>query len=283
MPDDTTSVWDEVNVESVCRLWDLSSDEKASFLELKDRVDDVDYPLRNNPSHLVRFLKARPGNLDAAEEMFRKMVEWRLKNRADQILEEFKPSDELMKYYPGAVLIGVDREEDPIFVSRMGATDAAGMLNKYGQEYMVKHAIWLRECVTTGKWIQDYEKKYNKPVKRVTIIEDLHGLGMAHANRQLISLYGEIMRLDQDNYPESAKKLIIIRTPAVFRMVWSIVKHFFDPGVVAKMTFCGPSDYSCVLEKLIDLEVLPKEIVPQGKGSAVAGMPSCFEGGKLPK
>ena len=52
-----------------------------------------------------------------------------------------------------------------------------------------------------------------------------------------------------------------------FRMIWGIVSYFFDPGVVAKMTFCGHDDYLDVLEKHMDF-MLPKELYENGEGVA---------------
>jgi hypothetical protein len=70
-------------------------------------------------------------------------------------------------------------------------------------------------------------------------------------NRALLSVNGESMILDQDSYRETAKKLLIIRAPTIFRMVWAIFKHFFDAGVVQKMVFCGTSGYEKVLEEFV--------------------------------
>jgi hypothetical protein len=198
---------------------------------------------------------------------------------------DYQPDQKMLDYYPGAIMQGLDKEGDPVYVGRIGVTDGAGILKQYGRDEMIRHAIWMRELVSTGEWIATYEQEQARPVRRMTLIEDLEGLSIMSMmnNRALLSVYGEIMRLDQDNYPETAKKLIIIRAPTLFRMVWAIFKHFFDAGVVQKMVFCGSSDYEKVLEKYVDLSIMPDAVVAQGQGKATEGMPSKFEGGRLPK
>ena len=66
-------------------------------------------------------------------------------------------------------------------------------------------------------------------------------------------------------------------------MIWGIVSYFFDPGVVAKMTFCGHDDYLDVLEKHMDLRVLPKELYENGEGVAEDECPPHFDGGVIPE
>jgi hypothetical protein len=287
--------WSPDDISAVVKLWDLTEKEQTDLLTLRDQLllkDDTaengavvrSHP-KNRPSEVVRFLRARPGKVDAAASMFRAMIAWRIENKVDTILQDYQPDQKMLDYYPGAILQGLDKEGDPLYVGRIGVTDGAGILKQYGKEEMIRHAIWVRELVSTGEWIATYEQEQARHVRRITLIEDLEGLSIMSmmSNRPLLSVYGEIMRLDQDNYPETAKKLIIIRAPTLFRMVWAIFKHFFDAGVVQKMVFCGSSDYKKVLEEYVDLSILPDAVVAQGQGKATEGMPSKFEGGPLPK
>jgi hypothetical protein len=295
--------WSPEAIAAVVKVWELTEKEQTDFLSLRDQLlkeddtneDGADHNAaannsvkshsKNRPSEVVRFLRARPGKVDAAASMFRAMIAWRIENNVDSILLDYQPAQKMLDYYPGAILQGLDKEGDPVYVGRIGVTDGAGILKQYGREEMIRHAIWMRELVSTGEWIATYEQEQAHPVRRITLIEDLEGLSIMSMmkNRALLSVYGEIMRLDQDNYPETAKKLIIIRAPTLFRMVWAIFKHFFDAGVVQKMVFCGSSDYEKVLEKYVDLSIMPDAVVAQGQGKATEGMPSKFEGGPLPK
>jgi len=160
--------------------------------------------------------------------------------------------------------------------------DAAGLAQHFGHEAFIHYTIWIRELVTRGEWREGPELKRGKPFTRILIVEDLKKLALTKfiGNPRLVSLYGEMMRIDQEYYPEGAKKIIVIRTPALFRLAWNMVKGFFDPYVVDKLEFCGEKDvYNC-LSKYLDVKVLPKQVLPGiGSGKVELGMPHNFEGG----
>ena len=263
------------------QYWELTAQEQFEFKQLQSLLSDVVY-WKNKPEVVVRYLRARRGNVDDAAQMFRNMVKWRLNNNVDSVLESYNPPSILREYFPGAILQGRDYQGDPIFVARSGSTDLAALIKRYGREEMVQHAIWLRESLTNGPWLEEYEREQGRPVRTVTLVEDLHGLSRKHLSRKVLSIIGEILTLDQANYCELAKKIIIIRAPTIFTWAWALAKPFFDPGVVEKMVFCGVNDYRRVLSEFMELEVLPSCIVPEGKGGVAISMPPRLEGGPPP-
>ena len=278
----TAACWSEGSIRRTADLWKLSSKEVDELRELGMQLMDVHHR-KNAPEHVVRFYKARPNCLKSAECMFRNMVTWRIQNNVDTILQDYRPPQQLLDYYPGAILQGLDNDGDPVYLSRIGSTDGSGLIKRFGHDEMVRQAIWIRENASEGSWIQEYEQKYGKPVCQITIIEDVQGLGYGHLYPPLLSLYKEAMRIDQDYYPEMAKRMIVVRTPSVFRMIWNIGKHFFDPGVRSKMVFSGVHNFREVLRNHVDLSILPPCVLPGiGSGAAAPGMPSRFEGGPLP-
>jgi len=279
---DIVNYWAEEKFKKTIELWDLSDEEINNLKELKEAIKDILH-WKNQPNEVVRFMRARPKDLKAQVEMFKNMIEWRKENNVETILKDYTPDKLLWRYYPGAMLKGYDKEGDPVYLERLGVTDAPGLLARLGEEEMIKHAIWTRELISKGKWIHKYEKAMKRPVRRITIIEDLDGLSRRMLWGGTLGAYNKIMRLDQDNYCETAKKLIIIRAPWIFRMIWGMVSYFFDPGVVAKMQFCGYDDYLEVLEKHMDLTILPKELFENGKGEAEDECPPYFDGGIIPK
>lgn len=75
--------------------------------------------------------------------------------------------------------------------------------------------------------------------------------------------------------------MIIIRPPSIFRIVWRIAQHFFQPEVRAKIIFAD-KDYLKTLDKYMDRSVLPPCVNPEGSGSAARGFPPSFVGGLIP-
>ncbi|KAL7557122.1 hypothetical protein ACA910_002408 [Epithemia clementina (nom. ined.)] len=273
--------WSKEEIEKASRLWDLSAKQKEQLVLLGKRLSDICHQ-KNTPFDVIRFMEARPKSLDAAEKMFRNMIEWRIKNKVDSILEDYEPPRLIRDYIPGAILVDYDRDGDPVYVERIGSADSATMVHRFGSEHLIKHAIWIRETISRGSWVKDYEQRMGHPVKQILVVEDLKGLSSAHLDRQLLAAFQVITRLDQDNYPEVAKKIINVNSPFIFRLAWSLVKHCFDHNVTAKMVFVGPNNTEKVLEKYVDLTVLPKEIAPVGQGKAAPGLPQNFTGGPLP-
>ena len=97
-----------------------------------------------------------------------------------------------------------------------------------------------------------------------------------------MSVGQEVSRLAQDNYPTYAKRIIFIRSPAIFRMAWNIFRPFIDKSKKNKMIFSTEKDYRQVLEKYVDPKVLPTVLHPEGQGKAVDDFDSIWEGGILP-
>ena len=299
-----TEEWTEANIIETVQLWDLTTNETRKLLALRDRLmtaendydydgndrgDDYDDPFcrKNNPFQVVRFLRSCCFDVDAAECMFRDMIHWRRTVvRVDEWIKNYEPPAELLQYYPGAILQGVgDYEGDPVYVGRLGVLDGEGLVKRFGKEAVLKHTLWMREQMTAGPWIHEHYETTSHQ-KQITVIEDLHGLGLHHvANRKLVALFGQVMEWDQKYYPEITKRVILIRAPPIFCALWQIVKHFFDPYFVQEMMIiCGKNNYIETLAQYMDPEILPKELAPGlGEGKAVACMSPYFQGGKVPR
>lgn len=277
-PRPSQSRWNEDDFLKVIWVWDLSQDQINKMRELELKLYDVTH-WKNNPFEVVRFMMG-PLGYKPAERLFRRMVAWRIDNDVDTILQDYTPPPVLMDYVPSAILHGLDHDGDPIYLERAGATDAASLLKKFGQKTLIHHLIWLRELCGRGEWIKDHEERMGRPITQVTIVYDLAGLNSRHMRPGVLPFFGTMMRLTQDYYTGPVKRMVIIRAPSIFRVVWGIVKHFFDPWAVAKMTFSGPNDHEEVLSRFMDLSVLPPCVSPEhGQGYAADGMPQRFEGG----
>lgn len=201
---DLATGWSEEDMAAVVDYWTLSPQNQEALYELGYRLRDIQHP-KNCAREVVHFLLAKYGKVDAAEDMFRDSIRWREKVGADTIADH-PPPQELIDSIPGAVLKGADRDGDPIFLDRVVSCDTLGLLDKYGTDMMVHHAVWIREAVAQGAWLPEWEERKGKPVRQATIISDMEGLSRRHLHRRVIKLFGEIMRLDQDNYPEGAKR-----------------------------------------------------------------------------
>jgi len=286
--EDADGKWNSSNVDKISKLWELSTKQRSELEQMGRRLQDIDH-FKNTPAEVIRFIRARPGDLDAAETMFRNMIDWRSQSGADTILQDYQPPQFLVDYFPSCTLESLDKDGDSsICVDRGGCMDYPGLVARFGHDELMRFLIWLREHPRELKWTKEFEAKNGRPWKQQTIIEDISCASLAHLSqlwmdKEARNMLGEITQMDQDYYPENVKRIIVIGVPSAFMVVWKAVKHLFDDGLREKMVFASTKGAAKVLAKYVDLEVLPDCIVPGiGKGRAIEGMSNDLTGGPVP-
>jgi CRAL/TRIO domain len=287
MPVSTTSntatptvekLWSEERLQEAIKLYKVSPQNEQKLRVLKVKLQNVDHSW-NDPQVVLAY--AEEYGFEEAEQRFRKMIAWRKQNKVDSLLEEYQPHPLLWDNSPVAFLKDYDRDGDPIYLERGGACDANGLLKIFSAEEIMRHSIWLREVQSCGGWLDEYEQRQGRPVKDITLVYDMEGLSYGHLNPNVLSFYGQVMKMTEDYYPGPVKRVIIIRAPYIFSAVWAVAKHFFSEEMRKSMIFAG-SDYLSELSKYMDLDVLPPCINPKGKGETAIGMPKRMEGGPIP-
>lgn len=68
-----------------------------------------------------------------------------------------------------------------------------------------------------------------------------------------------------------SQRIILLRTPKIFKYVWSFVRPFLDQNVQDSVIITTQSDYLDVLQKYIELEDLPPCIASQGQAGGMKG------------
>lgn len=271
--------WDDENVRKACKVWSLTEDEVHKLRDLQQRLSDIVY-WKNEPHHVLWFMKG-PFGYANAEKHFRRMVQWRRTHNIDAVLDKYSPPKLLLNNTPSAVLHGCDRDGDPIYVERGGAMDANYLMKHHTREEMVRYAVWVRETHFRGAWKDEYEKQHGHPVKNITIIYDLKGLSASQLSPKVLDVFKEVIAITKNYYSAPIKRILVIRAPTIFRLGWSIVKHIFPLAARKKMVFAGPEDYSDVVSKYIDPQVLPPCIYSDGRGRIADGMPHILGEGNL--
>ena len=61
------------------------------------------------------------------------------------------------------------------------------------------------------------------------------GVGLKHLTGEVKKMLGKITSIDQNNYPEMMGQTCIINAPAVFKVIWSIIKPMLDPRTQGKI------------------------------------------------
>ena len=262
----------------------MSEEEKSAVEELRKNCQDIKIPILDvDPKlSLLRFIRARQGNLKKAEAMMRKTAEFR-GNCADNIFHEFEMPEVLDRYFPGSVQtpdapLFVDKLGRPIVYEALGQVDPSGIVNATkagGDNFMAKYNTYnmehlLRRC-------RELTKKSGKPVCQAVIIEDVKGLCHRHLFPAGLALFGRLTRVMEDHYPEIMGVTYVINAPSIFTMIWGIVKKFFDERTRDKIHILG-TDYLPTLLKTIDKSQIPVEL-----GGTSTQMKYPPEGGIIPE
>lgn len=92
-----------------------------------------------------------------------------------------------------------------------------------------------------------------------TCIVDLEGLSMRHVWRPGIRALLRIIEVVEANYPETMGRLLIVRAPRVFPVLWTLVSPFIDENTRNKFLIYGGNDYqgSGGLVDYIDQKFIP--------------------------
>jgi len=288
--------WSASSVERVAQAYQLTPDEKNKLFELKDNLQKKGYYDSKhqlmNPLELARWLREAHGNVALAESKFRAAMAWRLEHKIDDLVTSFAETtpdmETLQQHYPSCFLDSVDKDGDPIWLDRTGAADPMGCLRRYGNDTFCNYVLWVRETGLRGDFARDYEtsSKSGLPPIQVTAIMDMEGLCRRHLIPALLQPLEEGITILQSFYGVAlAKRLLIIRAPMIFRIVWSIAQHFCSDDLKRKIIFCNARNLLPMLDKYIDREALPSCIAPlEGKAQPAPGFsPNLLGLGEMPE
>ncbi|GIY10901.1 hypothetical protein CDAR_369261 [Caerostris darwini] len=242
-------------IRKMTRIEDISMEEMAAIEELKRRVDkDLTPKLREDETLYYRFLKARDFNVQNAEDMLRKHIEWRKEYQMDTILMDYKPPEVLIKYFTMNFL-GFDKEGFPVRYVDLAA-DHKGLISSVKKVDLIKYNLYLVE--QDMETLKKQSKKLGKPLTKVMYIHNYEKITLGLAtNKAVLELLLLAVKMYQDNYPERIKSIYIINASIYFSMIFTFVKSFIAPAVLAKLHIFGQDKWSDAFLQLIDANVLP--------------------------
>ncbi|XP_069070736.1 SEC14-like protein 2 isoform X1 [Pleurodeles waltl] len=264
------------------RVGDLSPKQAEALAKFRENIKDVLPRLPDQDDYyLLRWLRARTFNLQKAEAMLRKHVEFRKHVDADNIITNWNPPEVVQLYLSGGLCCH-DSEGSPIWYDVVGPLDAKGLLLSASKQDLIKTKA--RDCEIMRQDCKRLSEKFGKPIEDVVMIYDLEGLGLKHLWKPAIETYGEVITMFEDNYPESLKRLFIIKAPKLFPVAYNLIKPFLSDDTRKKIIVLG-DNWKEALVKYITPENLP--VYYGGSRTDPDGDPKCKSkinyGGDIPK
>lgn len=187
-------------------------------LDEKDRSFVTDYTL-------VRFLRARKGDVKKATQMLKHTLEW----RKERNIGTFKQEDFEVYLKRGILYIGgVSEDKKPVLVMRK----RKDQIKASEEEAYLNFVIFTLEKAQSmipngiGDWVQ---------------LLDMNGYSRANAPPLKISLH--VIQTLGNHYPEWMNKVYIIDAPLIFWVLYTAVYPFVDPVTRAKVAFVYTKDY----------------------------------------
>lgn len=100
----------------------------------------------------------------------------------------------------------------------------------------------LTKCISNFLNLNFLQFKFSA-CSACTCIVDLEGLSMRHLWRPGIRALLRIIEVVEANYPETMGRLLIVRAPRVFPVLWTLISPFIDENTRQKFMFYGGNDY----------------------------------------
>ncbi|KAK4754357.1 hypothetical protein SAY87_002461 [Trapa incisa] len=258
---------------------------QEAIRELKALMDQVDEPLKRTFENvhqgyltetLVRFLKAREGNVAKAHRMLLDCLNWRIQNEIDNILAKPIIPVNLYRSIRDSQLIGLSgysREGLPVFAIGAGLST----FDKASIHYYVQSHIQINEY-RDRVILPAAAKKHGKPITTCLKILDMTGLKISALSQ--IKLLTIISTVDDLNYPEKTNTYYIANAPYIFSACWKVVKPLLQERTRRKIRVLNGSGSQELLE-IIDEASLPHFIKREGSGSGSSrhsgkGNENCF-------
>ncbi|XP_063238231.1 SEC14-like protein 2 [Bacillus rossius redtenbacheri] len=263
---------------------DLTDVERFNLMKFRRNVADCCTLPHHDDQYLLRWLRARKFNAEAAEKMLRDSMKWREKWDVDNLVN-WEPPEVIKKYYPSG-LAGYDKDGSPVVVIPFAGIDMWGMLHSAGKADFIRMTIKMIERYL--EIARRQAKEHGAGASKVSAIIDMENFNLRqYAWRPAGETVLSLIQMYEANYPEVLKTCFIINAPKIFAIAFSVVKNFLNDYTISKIQIYknDPRKYQPVLLEVIDAAQLPKCF--GGEMTDPDGNPACpskvHPGGKIPK
>ncbi|XP_022207773.1 SEC14-like protein 2 isoform X1 [Nilaparvata lugens] len=254
------------------------------FLELRRNVSDILTLPYHNEQFLLRWLRARNFDVDAAEKMLRESMKWRKEWDAD-CEHLYEPPEVFSQFYPSGVS-GFDKDGAPVIVLPFAGLDMWGFMHSVSKHDFMK--VTIRKLEEYLALARKQVEVHGPAAGQLVAVIDMTDFNLRqYAWRPAGEVVLSLVQMYEANYPEILKACFIINAPKVFALAFSVVKTFLNEYTINKIHIykADPTKWQPVI-----LKQIPKDQLPAIFGGTMTdpdGNPRCPskipQGGKIPK
>uniref|UniRef100_A0A7S3PQP5 CRAL-TRIO domain-containing protein n=1 Tax=Aplanochytrium stocchinoi TaxID=215587 RepID=A0A7S3PQP5_9STRA len=240
----------------------VQPEESEKCTELRDRVKDVMYDAflekyGGERYTYERFLAARNNNIDKAEKMIKKAIEFRKQRNLDgeKSEEELEELDRIFKECEPHWFLkfwGYSKEGNLLTYASVKNVVLKDLLEipedhiKRFYLMMLDKAFTMQNYANTPPRKSSENSKWNGSIDVI----NLKGISMSHLHISGLRLLNRVLKIAQLVAPEIMDKTYIIHAPWFFSAAWAIIKNVLAPDIVAKVVITSGSAEKEILEHL---------------------------------
>jgi len=235
----------------------LTPEQQATLGTFKAKLTEANiYCGSNYDDHiLLRFLRARKFEQEAAIKMFAEYHKWRSEYGVEKLKNEFSfPEYPIVKKFYPRYYHKTDKLGRPVYIEVLGELDVKQLFAVTTTERMLQNHVYEYEKLVNYR-LAACSVKTGSYLEQSCTILDLKGVSLSSFS-SVFSTVKEVSAIAQNYYPEMLGKMFIINSPMLFTAVWTMVKPLLDEVTVSKIHILGYSYKSKLLE-MIDEQSLP--------------------------
>jgi len=249
-------------------LRNLSDANKAYLAEVQEfvateKIDlhDLSLDILDPDLLLLRYLRANNFNVKKTKKHMLTNIEWRKAQNIPALMlltpEEILGCElsKMITHFPHWHS-GYDKTGRPLLFKQQGAFDIGAIKELAGGSFdpIIRYHVWEQELAQRLCYEQSLRTK--TIIETVTAVLDVKGMTLLSMNGDFRTMMNGIIQMDQDMYPETLGKILVINAPFIFPAIFGLVKPWLDPITAAKVNVKG-TDYKDLLAENVGLENLP--------------------------
>jgi len=214
----------------------ISDNEKPLIAALKTKNNSFE---DFTDEQLVKFLRARDGDVEKAAEMLTVHLAW---------LKEWKPTTITVDEIKNALVnggwrfVGKSKTGSPVILISAGEWKPENYSQQENEKYL---AFWVNKIF----------QMVDSPLTQCILIFDQTESSIAHT--QYIGYSSDLCDVGQNQYPEVLERAYFLNGGAVFETAWKLIAPLLNERTSAKIQFVSGDDIAPTLLKVIDESVLP--------------------------